>query len=392
MKSVVLMEGARTPVGRFGGALRDWSAVELGAIAARAATERSGFEPEELDGVIVGHARQAGNGPNSGRLIAHGAGIPKRAPALTVQQACLSGLQAIIGGVKDIQLGEANTVLAVGTESMSGIPYLSYGTRWGARMGDVMLVDALYRDGFMDPMTGCHMGELTDILAERYGISREEQDAYAVGSQQGAARAKQDGFFAEMIVPVKPPPTRGETVFAEDEHPRPDTTIEQLARLKPVFRSSGTITAGNASGITDGAAAIVVADERVGEKRGVRPVARVLAYAVAAVEPGDFAIAPVPAMRRAVEKAGLSFEQIDLFEINEAFAAQMLACIRDLGLARERVNIYGGAIALGHPIGMSGVRIVETLARALTKMGGRYGLAGICGNGGHGGAVVLEAL
>lgn len=391
IEGVVLVDGARTPVGRFGGALRASGAVELGGLAARAAVERSGLAATDVESVIVGHARQAGNGPNAGRLVAHAAGIPKTAPALTVQQACLSGIQAVIGAAKDIQLGEAQTVLAVGTEHMSSIPYLSFGTRWGARMGDTTLVDGLYRDGFIDPMTGCHMGELTDDLARRRGITREAQDTYALESQRGAGRGQREGFFARMIVPVEVPGERGgSTTVVEDEHPRPDTSLEQLAKLKPAFRRDGAITPGNASGITDGAAAVVVMAEDAAAQRGLQPLARVRSYAVAAVEPADFAVAPVPAMRSAVERAGLDFDDLDLVELNEAFAAQMLACLGETGIPRERVNVYGGAIALGHPIGMSGVRVVLTLMHALAAQGGRYGLAAICGNGGHGAALVLE--
>jgi acetyl-CoA C-acetyltransferase len=389
---VVIIEGARTPIGRLGGALRDSSAVELGTIAIQAAVARAGVDAAAVQECVMGLARQAGNGVNPARLMAVGAGLPKSAPAHTVQQACVSGMKAAILGYQSIVLGDADVVVVGGVEHMSSIPYLNFDLRWGKRTGHVTVVDGMYRDGFLDPMCGSrHMGELADLLGKRYGIGREAQDRYAFESQQNALLGKKNGLFEKMIVPVPAPQPKGDPVLVrEDEHPRPDTTLDKLAKLPPAFSPDGTITAGNASGITDGACALVLASRSRAEQLGLRPAALLRSYATAALAPEDYGIAPTPASRAALGRAGLPVGAIDLVEINEAFALQVLAVMQDLGLPRDRVNVYGGGISLGHPIGMSGARIILTLLYALREQGQRYGLATICGNGGHGGALVIE--
>lgn len=392
-QDVVIFGGARTPIGKFGGALRPLSAVELGGHAIRQALARTGAPAERVDLCVVGHARQAGNGPNPGRLMAIAGGLPTTTPAYTVQQACLSGLLAAIHARYAIQQGDAAVVVAAGAEQMSNIPFLSFETRWGARMGHASLVDAMFKDGFIDPLTGKHMGELCDALARRYGIGRAEQDAFAVESQQRAAAARKDGHVDRVLAPIPLLRGKGESLlFGDDEHMRAGTTCESLGKLPPAFGKDGTVTAGNACGITDGAAALVLGSGEAARSLGVRPLARILGAAIAAVDPADYAIAPVAATRRLIDRLGADLGRFDFVEINEAFAAQTLACVRDLGLDPQRVNVWGGAIALGHPIGMSGTRIVLNLVHQLDALGGRYGLAAICGNGGHGAAIAVERL
>jgi len=392
-QDVVILGGARTPIGKFGGNLRPLTAVDLGAHAIREALARTGAPADRVDLCVVGHARQAGNGPNPGRLMAVLGGLPVTTPAYTVQQACLSGLLAVIQARYAILQGDAALAVAAGAEHMTGIPYLAFEARWGARLGDGSLVDAMFRDGFIDPLTGKHMGELCDALAARYGIGRREQDAFALESQQRAARARKDGHVDRVLAPIPVPRGRGEPLlFGEDEHVRPDTTLEGLAKLPPAFGKEGTITAGNACGITDGAAALVIASGDTAGRLGLRPLARILGAAVAAVRPEEYPIAPVASTRKLLGQLGMDARQFDLIEINEAFAAQMLACLRDLSLDPGRVNVWGGAIALGHPIGMSGARILLNLVHQLEALGGRYGLAAICGNGGHGASLAVERL
>ncbi len=389
-QDVVILGGTRTPIGRLGGRLKATTAVELGSLAVRGALERVGLPAERVDLCAMGNARQAGNGPNPARLMALGGGLPSRVPAFTTQQACLSGLLAVLQARSAILEGDAEVAVAGGAEHMTSIPYFSFDTRWGTRMGNATLVDGMYRDGFIDPLSGKHMGELADRLAARYDIGREAQDGYALESQRRTEAARRAERLKPMIVPVpgagKEPPT------TEDEHPRPDTTLEKLAKLPPAFGKEGTITAGNASGITDGACALVVASAKRAAALGVRPRARILGACVAATDPADYAIAPVRSTRLLLDRLGLKARDLDLVEINEAFAAQVLACVKDLGLDTERVNVWGGAIAVGHPIGMSGARILLYLVDALEAAGGRYGLATICGNGGHGGSVVVERI
>ena len=392
-QDVVILGGARTPIGKFGGSLRPLTAVELGAHAIREALGRTGTPADRVDLCVVGHARQAGNGPNPGRLMAVGGGLPVTTPAYTVQQACLSGLLAVFQVRYAILQGDASVGVAAGAEHMTNIPYLSFEARWGARMGHVSLVDAMFKDGFIDPLTGKHMGDLCDALAKRYGIDRAEQDAFALESQERAAKARKDGYVDRVLAPIPIPRGKGEPLlYGEDEHARSDTTLESLAKLPPAFGKDGTITAGNACGITDGAAGLVLASAEAAKGLGVRPLARILGTAVAAVAPGDYAIAPVASTRKLLGQLGMTVGQFDFVEINEAFAAQTLACLRDLDLDPGRVNVWGGAIALGHPIGMSGARILLNLVRQLEALGGRYGLAAICGNGGHGASIAIERL
>lgn len=390
-REVVIIDGARTAIGKFGGAAKDLTAVAMGVEAAKAAMARSGVTPDHVDEAIIGHARQAATGPNTSRQVSIKAGLPVSAPALALQQACVSGMQAIIIAAQRILLGEADVVLAGGMEHMSSIPFLAVDQRWGQRMGDARLLDAMYKDGYICALTGKHMGELTDNLARRYGISREQQDQYAFESQQRTAAAKASGFAAQMIVPFEIPQGRGQVLsFLEDEHARADTTLEKLGKLPPAFGKEGTVTAGNASGITDGAAAVIVAAKDKADALGLKPSAYVRSWAIAAVEPADFGIAPVQSSRKALSKMGLGVKDVDLVEINEAFAAQVLAVMHDLDLPRDKVNVHGGAIAMGHPTGMSGTRIVLQAIYALRQTGGKVGLATICGNGGHGGSVVVE--
>lgn len=392
-REVVIIDGARTAIGKFGGVAKDLTAVQMCVEAAKAAMARSGLNPEQVDEAIIGHARQAATGPNTSRQVSLRAGMPASAPALALQQACVSGMQAIIVAAQRILLGEADIVLAGGMEHMSSIPYLAVDQRWGSRMGDARLLDAMYKDGYICALTGKHMGELTDALAKRYGISREQQDAYACESQARTAAAKASGFSSQMIVPIEIPQGKGQVIqFQDDEHPRPDTTLDKLAKLPPAFGKEGTITAGNASGITDGAAALIVAGRDRAEALGLKPSAVLRAWAIGAVEPADFGIAPVVSSRKALGKLGLGVKDLDLIEINEAFAAQVLAVMHDLDLPRDKVNVHGGAIALGHPTGMSGTRIVLQLIYALRARGGGRGLATICGNGGHGGSIILETV
>jgi len=390
-REVVIINGARTAIGGFGGALKNFTVVDIGVIAVQGAIERSGVKAEDIDEVIIGHARQAGTGPNAARIVSVKAGIPNSVPALGIQQACISGLQAIMLAANSIRLGHSEVVLAGGMEHHSSIPYLSLNTRWGARIGNVVLEDAMFKDGYRCGIEDKLMGELTDGLAQEYGISRAEQDQFALESQQKADAAIREGFYAKIIVPIEigqknAPPL----LFQEDEHPRSDTTLERLAKLRPAFTKDGTITAGTSSGITDGACALIVMSKERADKLKLKPLAFIRSYATAAVEAKYFGVGPVPAAKKALQLAGLTLGDIDLIEINEAFAAQVLAVIKDLDLDRSKVNVHGGAIALGHPTGMSGARLVLEIPYALEERNGRYGIVTICGNGGHGGAMVLE--
>lgn len=389
---VVIVAGARTPIGKFGGVLRDTDAITIGAHAIQAAQMRSGIDPERIDEVIVGHARQAGNGPNPGRLMAMRAGLPASAPAQTVQQACVSSLKALILATQSIILGDANTVMVAGSEHMSSIPYYSPDTRWGKRMGDSTMVDGLSKDGFRDPLTNRHMGELADAWSSRYDITRDDQDAYALRSQQNADSAAKSGFTAQTIAPIEVVRGSKRQLITEDEHPRPDTTLEELRKLRPAFVEGGTVTPGNASGITDGAAALVVMSAAAAEAAGVEPLAYVRSYAVAALTPEDYGLAVAPASLQAMERAGITDAELDVIEMNEAFAIQVLAACKEMKIDPERVNTHGGAIALGHPVGMSGTRIAYYVAQTLFNSGSRWGLATICGNGGQGAAVILERV
>ena len=394
-KNVYLAGAVRTPIGRYGGALAGLTAAELGAVAAAESLRRAGLEPGEVQEVFWGCARQAGAGPNVGRQIAYRAGVPETVPASTINQACASGLKAIVLAAEQVILGRARAALAGGVESMSRVPYLAEGVRWGLRMGNAELVDGMYRDGFLDPLSGLVMGETAENLARQYEISREEQDAYALRSQQRAAAAIEGGRFDAEVVPVQVKGRKGETLsVGRDEHPRADSTIEALRKLAPVFSKEGTVTAGNSSGITDGAAAVVVAGEELVNSSGGRlePLVRVVDYEFAGVAPEVMGIGPVPAVRRLLERQGLTLDEIDLIELNEAFAAQVIACDRELGFDAERLNVNGGAIALGHPIGCTGVRITTTLVHEMRRARARLGLATLCVSGGMGAALLLERV
>jgi len=392
-KEAVIVNGARTAIGRFGGTLRDLTVIDIGVVAVKGALEKSGVNPEQLDEVIIGHARQAGSGPNAARIVSINAGIPSNVPAYAVNLACVSGMLTIMLAYQSITLGNSDIVLAGGMEHHSSIPFLNMNMRWGMRMGDVTLVDAMYKDGYHCGIEHQHMGALADDLARELGITREEQDRFAVDSQQKVTKAKESGFFAKTIVPVEVPQRKGAPiVFQEDEAPRPDTALEILAKLRPAFHPDGTITAGNAPPITDGASAVVVTSRDKASELGLKPLAKILSYAVTSVEAKRFALGPVSAVRKALEKAGLTLDEIDLIEINEAFAAQVIAVTRELQWDMSRVNIHGGGVALGHPTGMSGNRITLDVLNSLVERGGRYGLATLCGNGGHGGAIVLELI
>jgi len=393
VRDVVTLSAVRTPIGRFGGGLKDVHAAHLGAIAARAAVERAGLTPDQIDEVVFGCARQAGNGPNVARQVAWHTGVPVDRPAYTVNKACASGLKAVTLGVQSILTGENRVVLVGGVEQMSQIPYLVMKARWGYRLGDDVLVDAMYRDGYFCPLAEMVMGETAELLADRYGITREEQDRFALESHRKAVAAWESGAFAEEVVPVETKGRKEEVrVVARDERPRPDTSLEKLARLRPVFREDGTITAGNASGIADGAAALVLTTAEHARALGVEPMARFLGFASGAVHPREMGLGPVPATRRLLDRYGLSLSDFDLIELNEAFAAQVLAVERELDWDPERRNVHGGAVALGHPTGCTGARILTTLLHALRTHDKEVGLATLCVSGGLGMSVAVERV
>jgi len=390
-RSVVLVAAKRTPMGRFMGAFVDLPAVDLGITAATAALDAAGLSPADVQETVAGHGRQAGNGPNPARQVSVRAGVPESVPAYTVNKACGSSAKALALAAGSIILDELDVALVVGMENMTRTPYLLRGMRGGYRMGDAVLEDGMSSDGFMDPLAGEAMGETAENLAERYDVGREEQDAFALRSQQRAAAAWTAGRFADEVVPVDTLDAKRRTVTVQrDEQPRPDTTLESLARLKPVFRDPGTVTAGNSSGICDGAAALVVMAEDAARARGIRPMARVVGWASAGVDPHIMGWGVVPATHKLLAKLGWALPDIDVVEVNEAFAAQVLACDRELKFDWDRTNVNGGAIALGHPIGMTGARIVGAVAHELQRQGARRGLATLCISGGQGMAVALE--
>ncbi len=391
MRPVYVLSAARTPIGKFGGSFAALTAADLGEVAAKAALERSGLPPAAVDETIFGQARQAGGGPNPARQVSHRAGVPDSVPAFTVNKACASSLKALTLGSLSIAAGEGDVVLAGGMECMSATPYLLTRARFGLRMGHGEVVDGMYRDGFLCPLCGQLMGETAENIVREYAILRAEQDAYAAQSQRRTAEAAASGRFADEIAPVAVAGKKGSVTVEKDEHPRPDTTPESLAKLPPVFDSeNGTVHAGNSSGITDGAAALVLATEEMTKKTGVEPLARVAAWTSAGVEPARMGIGPVPAIRTLLKKTGRKLSDIDLIELNEAFAAQVIACARELPLDLSRVNVNGGAIALGHPIGATGARIVTTLLYEMKKRDAKTGIATLCVSGGMGMAVLFE--
>jgi acetyl-CoA C-acetyltransferase len=386
----VIVAAVRTPIGRFGGVFKDLPAWRLGASAIAGALSRVGLEPAAVEDVIMGNVLQAGQGMNPARRASMTAGLPDSVPAVTVNMVCGSGLRAVVMAAQAIALGEAQIVVAGGMESMSQAPYLLTGARFGYRLGHGMLVDSLLAEGLTDAFHDCHMGITAENIAREYGIGREEQDRYAVESQRRAALAWETRAFADEIIPVEVPGRQGSELVTRDEHPRPETTLEGLLRLRPAFDPAGTVTAGNASGINDGAAALVVMAEERARALGLEPLACIRSWAWAGVPPRVMGLGPIPALRQALARAELRIEDLDLYEVNEAFAVQVLAVQRELGLDPQRLNIYGGAIALGHPIGASGARILVTLVHALRRTGGRYGAAALCIGGGMGIAVIVE--
>jgi acetyl-CoA C-acetyltransferase len=389
LQAVYILSAVRTPIGKFGGGMASLAAADMGTVAAKAAMERAGVEPGQVEETIFGNARQAGGGPNPARQISIRSGVPQEVPAFTVNKACASGLKSIALAYQAILLGDSSCILAGGTESMSRLPYYLE-ARWGYRLGNQPLVDGMYRDGFFCPMAQMLMGETAEVLAGHYKISREEQDEFALTSQTRAARAIKAGRFDEEIVPVVIEGKKGSISFNRDEHPFSEASLEKLGKLDPVFSTTGTVTAGNSSGITDGAAAVIVANEHFVKKNSLKPLARIAAVTAAGVDPREMGIGPVPALRKLEDKHNLRLHEFGLVELNEAFAAQVLACDRELNFNRERLNVNGGAIALGHPIGCTGTRIVVTLLHEMLKRNTRRGVATLCVSGGMGMALALE--
>jgi acetyl-CoA C-acetyltransferase len=390
--AVFILSAVRTPIGKFGGGLATLTAADLGVVAAVAALQRSNVAASQIEETIFGNARQAGGGPNPSRQISIRSGVPEAVPAYTVNMACASGMKAITLAAEEISSGNLQCVLAGGTESMSRLPYYLDSARWGYRLGNAELVDGMYRDGFFCPLAQLVMGETAEVLAEQYQISREEQDEFALVSQQRAEAAIQANLFADEIVPVTVEGKKGSTVVSKDEHPFLGATREKLAKLAPVFSKTGTITAGNSSGITDGAAAMVLASEDFVRAHNLRPLARVTGFASAGVNPRTMGIGPVPAIRKLEQRNGIKLDDFDLVELNEAFVAQVIACDRELHLDREKLNVNGGAIALGHPIGCTGTRITVTLLHEMRRRNAQRGLATLCVSGGMGMALALELV
>ena len=393
MTSAVILSACRTPIGSFGGALKDLSAADLGAIVIREAIARAGIEAADLGDVIMGCVLQGGAGMNVARQAAIKAGVPVEVPAETINRVCGSGLQAVVHAVEAVKAGYVDLILAGGTESMSNAPYIMRGARWGYRMGNGELIDSLLAEGLTCAIKGCHMGNTAEEIVKRFDVARADQDAFAAESQRRARQAISGGAFTAEIVAVDVPQKKGPAVlFDTDEYPRAGTTAETLAALRPAFAKEGTVTAGNASGINDGAAALVVSTEERAAALGRRPLARILSYCTTGVDPMIMGMGPVEALKRAAHRADLSLEQLDLLELNEAFASQSLAVVRELKLDPSKVNVHGGAIALGHPLGASGARILTTLVHALKARGGGRGAAALCIGGGMGTAMVVEAM
>lgn len=393
MATPVILSAARTAIGTFGGSLKDIPAVELAKIVIGESLKRASVDPGQVDEIIMGNVIQSGQGQNPARQAAVKAGIPVEVPAMTINMVCGSGLRSLVLASDLIKSGSAELIVAGGMESMSQAPYALQGGRWGYRMGDGTILDLMIKDGLWEAFYGYHMGITAENLAEKYGITRREQDEFALLSQSKAEQAIKQGKFKDEIVGVPVPQKKGDTViFSQDEHPRFGTTIEALNKLKPAFKKDGTVTAGNASGINDGAAALVISSEEKAKKLGIKPMAKILSTAYAGVEPSIMGIGPVEAVKKALKKANLTLEQMDLIEANEAFAAQSLAVAKELEFNMEKVNVNGGAIALGHPIGASGARITVTLLYEMKKRNARYGLATLCVGGGMGVAAIIENI
>jgi len=390
LNPVYILSAVRTPIGKFGGSLASQTAADMGVVAAKAAIDRAGVQPQQVEETIFGNGRQAGGGPNPARQVSIRSGVPQEVPAYTINKACASGMKSIALGFQEIAVGNLECVLAGGTESMSRLPYYLDGARWGYRLGHQELVDGMYRDGFFCPLAKMVMGETAELLAEQYKITREEQDQFALCSQKRTANAQSSGRFDAEIVPVAIEGKKGTTVFARDEHLFLEASPEKMAKLAPVFSKTGTITAGNSSGITDGAAALVLASEDFVKQNHLEPLARIMAVTSVGVDPRVMGIGPVPAIRKMEQKHGLKLADFELIELNEAFAAQVLACDRELHFDRDKLNVNGGAIALGHPIGCTGARITVTLLHEMLKRKAKRGLATLCVSGGMGMALAIE--
>lgn len=392
MQDVLILSAVRTPIGKFGGRLAHMTSPDLGVVAAQAALSRAGISPEQVEETIFGSARQAGNGPNPARQISVRAGIPKQVTAYTVNMACASGLKSIALASQEIASGNMECLLVGGTESMSRVPYYLDGGRWGYRLGNQELIDGMYRDGFLCPLCKMVMGETAEILAEQYKITRDEQDQFALASQQKAEAAIKAGRFTDEIAPVVIETKKGPETMSQDEHPFLGASLDKLAKLAPVFSKTGTISAGNSSGITDGAAALVLASESFVKRNNLKPLARVAAVTSAGVDPRTMGVGPVPALQKMQERHSLKVQDFDLIELNEAFAAQVIACDRELHLDPEKLNVNGGSIALGHPIGCTGARITVTLVHEMLKRKAKRGLATLCVSGGMGMAMAVEGI
>lgn len=391
-ETVYILGGARTPMTQYMGALKDVSAIDLGAVAARGALARTGVQPDWVEHVVFGNVQQSSVDAHYGaRHVGLKAGLPIEVPALTVNRLCGSGVQAVLSGAQHIQLGEAGVVLAGGMENMSQVPHVIRGLRSGLKLGQGKLEDWLW-EGLTDPYAGCSMAITAENCAEKYGITREQSDEYALRSQQLARKAWNSGSLEDEVVPVEIEGRKGTTLVERDDHLRPDTTMDVLARLPAAFKKDGVVTAGNASGIVDGAAALLIAGESAVKARGLEPLGRIVSWATVGVQPSMMGMGPVPAIRLALERAGLSLADLDLIEINEAFAPQYLACEKELGLDRDKVNVNGGAIALGHPLGATGARLLLTLLLELRRRGRRYGVASACIGGGQGIAMIIETV
>ena len=393
MSGIVIASAVRTAGGSFGGAFKNISAVDLGSLVLQEAVRRSGIEPDQVDEVVFGTGWQTGLGPNIGRLATIRSGLPFEVPSFTVNKRCGSSLRSVSLAAQIIKAGDAEVVLVGGAENSSQVPYIAEGARWGNRMGDGKLIDIMHRDGFLCPLAGHLMGVTAETLVEKYNISRDEQDEFAAESQKKAIEALKAGRFREEVLPVEIPQKKGQTeIFDAEEIPREGVTVEKLARLPAVFKKDGTVTAGNSCALSDAAAAVLIMKEEKASKLGIAPMARIISYAHAGVDPAIMGIGPVPAIGKALEKAGMNLEDIDIIELNEAFAAQILAVERELTWDRLIVNVNGGAIALGHPVGATGAKILTTLIYALKNLDKQMGLVSLCIGGGQGVAIIIERM